>query len=64
MSKRRAAAARMKKPAGKCRLTGCIEPVSVKKHGLCVAHVARLYRTGDVGSAEIRSRRSLRPFGG
>ncbi len=53
---------RTTKTVERCRVPGCPAPVSVKKHGLCVAHVARLYRTGEVGPATIRPRRSLKPF--
>lgn len=38
----------------KCCVKRCVQPIHIKKHGLCKPHVMRLYRLGEPGSAKIR----------
>lgn len=46
----------------KCCVKGCDRPLTVYKHGLCRTHYIRLCRTGDVGTAKIRTRKSIKPY--
>ena len=46
----------------KCLVKGCNRPVKVQKHGLCMAHVLRYYRTGSVGDAEIHTRKEHKVY--
>ena len=42
-----------------CRVPECVRPAQNGKQGLCRPHASRYYRTGSVGSAAIRPRRTL-----
>lgn len=46
-----------------CIINGCSNPINVKKHGLCMAHVKRYYR-GEKVEGRVRSRRSYLPYMG
>lgn len=45
-----------------CRIRGCERNVSIKKHGMCMAHVNQLYRTGEVKSGKIEPRKIHEPY--
>lgn len=50
------------RPPPSCVVDGCPEPIAVKKHGLCYAHLRRYYRHGEVGSGKIVKRTKQAPF--
>jgi len=45
-----------------CQVKGCKRKVRVTKHGLCEAHLRRLYRTGKVGGGKLREYKKREPF--
>lgn len=45
-----------------CTVSGCIRPIGVIKHGLCLRHYKRWLETGDVGPAKIRPNKRHRPY--
>jgi len=50
------------KDLGVCCIKDCKNPVKIKKHRLCNAHVRRLYVHGTVGTKPVNKRKTHEPF--
>jgi len=45
-----------------CLVKGCVRESQIEKHLLCRAHYMRYYRTGKVGSGEIKKFKKCKPY--